>query len=530
MMKNMMTVDIKYNKGDRKMKKLKRVITTLLITTLLCSCFSMVAFAASAQFRFSDPSTTVGAEVEVTATFTSESSVQSMDATLTFDTNMLRFIEGGNARVEGGTITLSGAGDGMSTEISHTLKFQALAEGTTVIEVASSTGVTTSGTEIEVTNGSSTITIGPGDPSLIKSDAMGDGPQVEVNGTKYVISSDFSEALIPEGFVKSETQYEGTACSVVTQESSGTMAMYLKSDAGDEDFFLYDPDKGVFSPFEEVEIAKGRYLIFLEDDGTVSVPSGYEKTSITIEGSGKEFPAWQNTKNAEYYLVYCLNSDGTKALYLHDTVDGTYQRYLKSTAIDVSNGAEPEGILGKALQFVGDNLKLCALMVCAAILLLLLILIVVAIKLRHRNLELDDLYDEYGIDLDDEEDVKPSKKDKKDKKSKAVSKKKKKDEDDFYDFDDEDSEYDDYEDDDDAYDDDDYELDDYEDESDDDAFEAYDYDMTDYSGDDSDIEDLDALLNARVREPAKRPKKTEMRSAGHSDPDDTFKMDIIDLD
>ena len=309
------------------------------------------------------------------------------------------------------------------------------------------------------------------------------------------------------------------------------MAMYLKSDDGDEDFFLYDPDKGGFSPFEEVEIAKGRYLIFLEDDGTVSVPSGYEKTSITIEGSGKEFPAWQNTKNAEYYLVYCLNSDGTKTLYLHDTVDGTYQRYLKSTAVDVSNGAEPEGLLGKALQFVGDNLKLCVLMVCAAILLLLLILIVVAIKLRHRNLELDDLYDEYGIDLDDEEDVKPSKKDKKDKKSKAVSKKKKKDEDDFYDFDDEDSEYDDdYEDDDDAYDDDDYELDDYDDESDDDAFEAYDYDMTDYSGDDSDIEDLDALMNARVREPAKRPNKTASSRVGHSDPDDTFKMDIIDLD
>lgn len=309
------------------------------------------------------------------------------------------------------------------------------------------------------------------------------------------------------------------------------MAMYLKASDGTEDFFLYDSDKGTFSPFEEVEIANGRYLIFLEDDGTVSVPSGYEKTSISIEGSGKEFPAWQNTKNAEYYLVYCLNSDGTKTLYLHDTVDGTYQRYLKSTTVDVSNGEEAKGILGKALQFVGDNLKLCALMVCAAILLLLLILIVVAIKLRHRNLELDDLYDEYGIDLDDEEeDIKPSKKDKKDKKdkkSKAASKKKKTDEDDFYDFDDEDSEYDD----DDGYEDDDYELDDYEeDESEDDAFEAYDYNMTDYSGDDSDIDDLDALLNARVKEPAKRPNKTTPRRVGHMDPDDTFKMDIIDLD
>ena len=47
--------------------------------------------------------------------------------------------------------------------------------------------------------------------------------------------------------------------------------------------------------------------------------------------------------------------------------------------------------------------------------------------------------------------------------------------------------------------------------------------------DEEDIDDLDALLNARVREPAKRPKKTPERRS-HAEEDDTFKMDIIDLD
>ena len=38
---------------------------------------------------------------------------------------------------------------------------------------------------------------------------------------------------------------------------------------------------------------------------------------------------------------------------------------------------------------------------CAFVVLIIL-LIVLAVKLRHRNLELDDLYDEYGIDLEEE--------------------------------------------------------------------------------------------------------------------------------
>ena len=51
--------------------------------------------------------------------------------------------------------------------------------------------------------------------------------------------------------------------------------------------------------------------------------------------------------------------------------------------------------------------------------------IVTAIKLRHRDLELDDLYDEYGIDMDEEEAVLKEKKkeEKKEEKAKKASKK-----------------------------------------------------------------------------------------------------------
>lgn len=515
------------------MRRIKEIITVLAAVCVMCSCYPAIAYAASAELRFSDPSTTVGAEVEVTATFTASASVQSMDATLTYDSAMLRFVSGNHAQESGGTIQLSGAGDGMSQVLEFSMTFQALAEGTTKIEVSSSNGVDVYQSGIDIVNGSSTITIGPGDPSLIQPVVApsGGSATVEVNGVSYTISNDFTDLVIPEGFERSELALDGAVYSAVKQTTSDTILAYLQPQEGDAEFFLYNPDNATFSVFEQVEIGTRRYLIFLDNTSGVKVPGDYLETKLNIADSGREFPAWQNTTAPEYYLVYGINSDGAKGLYLYDTVDGSYQRFL-NTAKD--SGKDDGPALGKLsnklLGKLGNFADILIIAVIAFILLLLMILIVVAIKLRHRNLELDDLYDEYGIDLDDEpeEAAVPDKKSKKKGEKESKKSKKKKSEDDFYDFEDEDDLYDEEE-----YD----EEDGYEDgELDEDDFKEY--NASDYE-DDSEIEDLDAMLNARVRvkKQAKRPNMASVgpeepprTKVGHAEDDDTFKMDLIDLD
>ena len=276
-----------------------------------------------------------------------------------------------------------------------------------------------------------------------------DGAVVKVNGKKYVVTSDFSEEIIPEGFKKGELTFEGSKYSVITQEASGINAMYLtEKDSDDADFYMYNSDDGSFAPFEEVEIAKDRYIIPLMNDGKVNLPSQYQKTTLTL--NGKEFDTWQDTKDAEYYIIYALNSDGEKTTYRYDTTDGTYQKYTpestgsSSSESKLSNG---KGIWGKILNFVENFLDIVVIIAIALILLLVLVLIVTAVKLRHRDLELDDLYDEYGIDLDEEEEaLKAKKKEEKQEKkaqkaSKQVSKKASKrydDEDEFEGYDEDD--------------------------------------------------------------------------------------------
>ena len=380
------------------MRRLKKIIVTVLMICLMCPCISVITEAATAELRFSDPSTTVGAEVDVRVKLSSASSIKSMEAALNYDTNSLKFISGDNATENDGTIKLSWTGSGTTAEFE--LKFQALQEGNTNIEVSSATGTSTDGTTLDITEGSSAVTIGEGDPSLIQNDTTdqttsdadtSDAATIKIGKKEYTISND----------------------QVITQESSGTNAMYLtEKKSGESDFYLYNSDDGSFSPFEEVEISKDHYIIPLLNDGKLKLSEQYQKTTLTL--NGKEFDTWQDTKNAEYYIIYALNSDGEKTTYRYDTSDGTYQKYEPSTsnasAIADKNG---KGIWGKVLNFVENFLDIVVIIALALILILIIVLIVTSVKLYHRDVELDYLYDEYGIDTDEEEEELKEKKEKK---------------------------------------------------------------------------------------------------------------------
>lgn len=524
------------------LKKMTAVIVALCMTVLVLP-FSVNA--AEPQLRFSDPTTTQGATFDVEATFYADEGIGNVNATLTYDEAALKFVSGDGATASNGQIQLTGNGGG-STEMKWTLKFQALAVQTTNITIASVSASSTEGSSFQVAQGSSTITIGEGDPSLINnSDSTGEtgtatGVQVDVDGQTYSVV-EFSDILIPTGFTKTEMTFEGQSCPAALQESSGKYAVYLADSEGEENFFLYDPDGGTFSPFEQINVSQDRYIIPLTEDVGSKLPSNLQETTFTV--NGKDFPAWQNVDATDYYVLYALNSDGEKGFYQYDSVDDTYQRYTPESSTEKED-KESSSLLGKAIDALRDNLDKFLVGTWVLFLIFLIIIIILAIKLRHRNLELDDLYDEYDIDVDEEEDKKATKKGAKNKQAPAVKKEKaskakpavSEDED----FDDEFDEYDDgfeydddfdeYDDDEDDFEEDDFSIDeDFEDFESDDDFDEDMFRVQRRNSDDDDIEDLDALLDARVREPAKRPARTPKKRS-HAEDDDTFKMDIIDLD
>ncbi len=415
------------------MKKVKKIIVSFLLMCMLCVGMTCVASATTAEFRFSDPQTSVGAEVEVTAKVSSARALNTIQATLSYDKTKLRFISGDDATGGDGTITISRNDENAGTSMEFNLTFQALDEGTTSIEVAKVDGIDNNGVALEVTSGSSSVSISEGDKSLIQEEDTGsvtDGTEVKIGKTKYIVTDDFSDTIIPDGFVRDTLKFEGTDHQIIKQESSGALAMYLTPEkGGDADFYLYDSDTGSFSQLEVIEVAKGRYIIPLSDDGKLSLPDQYQKTTLTL--NGKEFDTWQDTNDAEYYIVYAMNSDGEKTTYRYDTTDGTYQKYTPSVG-SASSGTTTnngKGIWGKILNFVESFLDIVVIIAFVLFVVLVIAVIVTSVKLHYRDLELDDLYDEYGIDMDEEEEEKKIQKkaakkaDKAKKKAKKSSKK-----------------------------------------------------------------------------------------------------------
>ena len=67
------------------MRKIKKIVVSFLLICMLCAGMTDVASATAAEFRFSDPQTSVGAEVEVTAKVSSAQALNTILESLSFD-------------------------------------------------------------------------------------------------------------------------------------------------------------------------------------------------------------------------------------------------------------------------------------------------------------------------------------------------------------------------------------------------------------------------------------------------------------
>ena len=393
------------------MKIMKKIAAFMLALCLTIPMYSVMSYAASGRVSFTDLQTKTGETVEVACALrTGSGSLESFNITLKYDPSSLAFQEGNGVTKESdGVLKFSGKGDG-TNKIRFTMKFQALKVGTTKIEVTDSTGTVTGGEAVECVNGTSTIQIAEGTnppaatPEQPQGENSGDANQsgITISGKSYQFSEEFASTSIPVGFVETKLSYDGGERKFVRQENGNITLGYLVDAEGKGDFFLYNEEDATFSPYVQVTVSPSTSIVLLEKSKGIKVPSGYQQVKLTV--NEHEFPAWQDKKNEGFYLVYAMDSNGTKEFYQYDTTQESYQRYVTNK---VNETDKTTGKVSKLNNFITENLSKVILCTGLGILLLIIIIIVLAIKLRHRNLELDDLYEEYDIDVedfDDEED------------------------------------------------------------------------------------------------------------------------------
>ena len=159
-------------------------------------------------------------------------------------------------------------------------------------------------------------------------------------------------------------------------------------------FFMYDEENGEFAPYEEIKISGTTSIVLLANVSEVQMPKMYEKTEVTSL-NGYTFPAWKNAETPDFCIVYAISGSGEKVFYQMDTVEGTYQR-IEIVAVD--DQEESEGWADKLNALLQGHLDAFVIGAGAALLIFLVVIIVLSVKLFNRNAELDEIYEEYGID------------------------------------------------------------------------------------------------------------------------------------
>lgn len=484
------------------MKVMKKISALILAVSLMVPFISLQADAAEGVLMFSDPQTKVGEKVSVDLVVQSGgATIGDVDVTMSYDPGALEFVSGNEVTSDGnGTLTYSHKGNGSETELRTSMEFRALKQGEANITVSGHTAYLYSDETLNLSEGSSVVTIDVGADGKTSVEPEGSNSseavttsatdvKVNVNGEEYTLSEAFTAAMIPEGYSETKMTYNGAERKFVANEKGVTLG-YLVDAAGEATFFLYNEENATFAPFVEMHISETTSIILLNEPDKVKLPENYQQAELQV--GDYTFPAWQDMDHEGYYAMYVLNTaNGKKEVYQYDTVDGTYQRLIKTEAKEKEETlTDEDSFMGKLKNLIYKNFMIFVIVSAIVGLILLIILIVLAVKLYHRNAELDDLYDEYDILEDEPEEKAPSKKNRKQ----------------FAGFDEEEDE---------LVDEDDFIEEDYDDDYDyeDDAYDEYD--------DDYDYDD-EEFFEDEVVQPAGKSKDRKKKG-------DTYEIDFIDL-
>ena len=339
----------------KQIRRWAAAVAAICLLTLFLPLYGMTAFAATARIAFSDPTASVGSEINVKMKITSSDNLSTADIMLAYDPGSLEFIEGTNAEGGNGAVRVHGDGGGANTTtLAYDLKFKASAAGTSKITVTSQEIYDASSQIVTVDKqGESQVTVSA--LSSASKDATLKSLQVSPGSLTPEFSSDVDSYAVTVGtdvdklIISADTTDEGASKVVSGNENlqMGENRVTLKVTAQDGETtkeYVIVVTKQEGGPNESTQDGTGeesfeqfqmtvsrRSFTVMAPDASVQVPEGLVETAITIDGHAVKGWVWGNETEHQYCVIYAMNEAGEKNFYRYDLNNNerTIQRYFE---------------------------------------------------------------------------------------------------------------------------------------------------------------------------------------------------------
>lgn len=105
------------------------------------------------------------------------------------------------------------------------------------------------------------------------------------------IVREFGDDVIPQGFVKTQYDYNGESIQAAKLAMGDLILFYFTDGSGQGiDFYIYHPETNTFSDFVKIDGIEGRFIVPLPADESIQVPEGF--TRANIQWGGKTVEVW----------------------------------------------------------------------------------------------------------------------------------------------------------------------------------------------------------------------------------------------
>lgn len=150
----------------------------------------------------------------------------------------------------------------------------------------------------------------------------------ELKSMGMYLIQDFSLITVPEGFAEATAGMNGETIAVLkgTKKELTLVCLSPNIEGTDAKLCIYNEASGAIDTMVDITSKQRLYTIIPTDSGYAG-PEGYTQTTIDV--NGEKVKAWTKAADSEFVIVYAMNSEGEKALYVYDKKEGTMQRFFE---------------------------------------------------------------------------------------------------------------------------------------------------------------------------------------------------------